>query len=173
MKSIASAILCIFLSLASLAQTSLEMKVFDLINKYRDSLKAPKLEWHSPCAKGAETQAAYLQTKKGFLSHNQEAKGLETFDKRYAAAGGSGYMKLGEICNIINKNVKSTDSTFEDRLAKMIVDAWKASPEHNAIMKDAKMKYGGLSVKLDSLPTGSNKWIRYQAYSVMILVDKK
>lgn len=173
MKSIASAILCIFLSLASLAQTSLETKVFDLINKYRDSIKAPKLEWHSPCAKSAETQSSYLQSKGGLLSHNQDTKGLETFYKRYAAAGGSGYAKLGEICNIINKNVKTTDSTFEDKLAKIIVDAWKASPDHDAIMKDAKMKYGGLSVKLDSLPTDSKKWIRYEAYSVMILVDDK
>jgi uncharacterized protein YkwD len=193
------AIIIIFLALAGIcqAQTSLEKKVLDLANEYRASLGAGKLEWNSAAANSAGMQAKYLDTvnkcaqcakdlkDKRFLntfgSHENPGAKMKTFYDRYMLALGKDssshkHSKVGEIIDYstlyhVEKSQKA-DST-EAALAKMIIENWKNSKEHNKILTDPEMKYAGVRIFrkscYDSFITSEN----IATSSVMVLTAKK
>lgn len=170
MKTLATLIF-IFLTFISNAQTSLDKKVFNKINEYRDSLCLPKLEWDSCAYKASEYQSIYLKSANGRVGHNNKNKGFENLKDRYKKADGKKALFLREICNSTNKNYKVIDTRIEEKLAVEIVSLWKKSPEHNAIMIEPKMKYGGCSTKTASYSTGIKSFTNYDAYSVMVLFE--
>lgn len=183
MKTLATLIL-IFSTFISSAQTSLDRKVFEKINKYRDSLCLPKLEWDSCAYKASEYQSTYLKSANGLLSHNNPNKGYESSSDRYKMFGGVSrktkmivkgedvyYESNGEIINFVNKNLPNTTSysDIEDILAILIVNAWKSSKDHNKIMTKDIMKYAGCCSQVVKMKTDSNRWTHYQIYSTMFL----
>jgi len=183
MKTLATLIL-IFSTFISSAQTSLDIKVFEKINKYRDSLCLPKLEWDSCAYKAAEYQSIYLKSANGLLSHNNPNKGYESPSDRYKMFGGVSrktkiivkgedvyYETSGEIINFVNRNLQNTTSysDIEDILSIMIVNAWKSSKDHNKIMTKDIMKYAACCSKVVTMKVGIDKWTHYQVYSTMFL----
>ncbi len=161
----------IITTILSMAQTSLDIKVFNKINEYRDSLHIPKLEWDSCAYKAANYQSTYLKSANGVVGHSNTNKGFEDVQKRYEKAGGGKTLLLGEICNSTNKNYKVIDTLVEEKLALEIFLLWKKSPKHNEIMLEPRMKYGGCSVKIMTGSTGIKTYTHYDAYSVMVLFE--
>jgi len=161
----------IFVSMISMAQTSLDIKVFNKINEYRDSFHIPKLEWDSCAYKAANYQSTYLKSANGVVGHSNKNKGFEDVRKRYEKAGGGKTLLLGEICNSTNKNYKVIDTLIEEKLATEIISLWKKSPNHNAIMLEPRMKYVGCSTKIVTSGTGIKTYTHYDAYSVMVLFE--
>lgn len=170
MKTLATLIF-IFATLILSAQTSLDKRVFKKINEYRDSLCLPKLEWDSCAYKAAEYQSIYMKYANGVVGHSNKNKGFENTKDRYKNAGGKNTLLLEEICNATNKNYKAIDTLIEEKLAVEIVSLWKKSPDHNAIMIEPRVKYGGCSTKTASCSTGIKTYTHYDAYSVMILFE--
>lgn len=161
----------ILLTFAFNAQTSLDKKVFQKINEYRDSLNLPKLEWDSSCYKGSDLQSTYLKSTDGIVGHDNPNKSIKTAEDRYKISGGRKTLFIGEICNSTNKNYKVTDTLIEEKLAIEIVSLWKKSPKHNKIMIDPRMRYGGCSVKISTGSTGIKTYTHYEAVSVMLLFE--
>lgn len=161
----------IFVTFILSAQTSLDKKVFNKINEYRDSLCLPKLEWDSVAYKASEYQSVYLKSANNVVGHSNKNKGFETTKDRYKKAGGENTFLLGEICNVTNKNYKVIDTLIEEKLAIEIISLWKKSPAHNAIMIEPRMKYGGCSTKITTGSTGIKTYTHYDAYSVMVLFE--
>jgi uncharacterized protein YkwD len=170
MKTLATLIF-IFVTFILSAQTSLDKKVFNNINEYRDSLCLPKLEWDSCAYKASEYQSIYLKSANGVVGHSNTNKGFEDLEDRYEKANGKKTLLLGEICNATNKNYKVIDTLVEEKLAIEIISLWKKSPDHNAIMLEPRMKYVGCSTKITTSSTGIKTYTPYDAYSVMGLFE--
>jgi len=179
MKAIATLIL-IIASFASFSQTSLEKKVFKIINEYRDSLGLKALKWDTVCQKAAGYQSSYLKSSNGLVSHKNPNKGYETSSDRYKMAGGAFKKQeskgewtltssVSEIANVLNKNYKAADSLYEDKLAKEVFMLWKGSKDHNMIMTDPEGKYGGCSVVATESPGNTNTWKHYDVVSTMVI----
>lgn len=170
MKFLASLIFISF-SLFCYTQTTLELKVFEKINQYRDSVGLSALFWDSLCYKSSKLQSLYLKGSETF-GHSQNTKGLETFSKRYDSVGGNKNRKLlAEVCADYNKNFKYNDSLVEDKLASEIVNGWKKSSDHNMIITDPKFKFAAVSVQSQKTNTDIKTWFHYQTFSAMVLVD--
>lgn len=181
MKAIATLIL-IIASFSSFSQTSLEKKVFTIVNEYRDSLGLTALKWDTVCQKAAGFQSSYLKSNKGLVSHANTNKGFETSSDRYKKAGGvvkkqeikeewTLSSSVAEIIDVLDKSYRASDSLYEAKLAKEIVMLWKGSKEHNKIMTDPTMKYAGCSVVATESPGNTKAWKRYDAISTMILTN--
>lgn len=181
MKAIAALIL-IITSFYSFSQTRLEKKVFEIVNEYRDSLGLQELKWDTVCQKAAGFQSTYLKSANGLLSHKNPNKGFETPSDRYKKAGGvvkkqeikeewTLSSSVGEIIDMLNKNYKTSDGSYEDKLAKEIFMLWKSSKEHNKIMTDPAMKCAGCSVVVTESPGNTNAWKHYDAISIMVFTN--
>lgn len=181
MKAIATLII-IFATLAAFSQTSLEKKVFEIVNEYRDSLGLQELKWDTVCQKAAGFQSTYLKSTNGLLSHKNPNKGFETPSDRYKKAGGvvkkqeiksewTLSSSVGEIINELNKNYKITDGLYEDKLAKEIFMIWKSSIEHNKAMTDPAAKFAGCSVVATESPGNTKEWKHYNTISIMVLTN--
>jgi uncharacterized protein YkwD len=174
MNKLISILAILLLSNTLIAQSNLELRVFEKINEYRDSLGLKKLECHNICHKGSELQSNYLLSNKVVMSHTQDDPELETPEKRYLKAGGvNKHQMIGEVCSMLNKNYKISDINLYDKIANEIVNGWRKSKEHNNILTSSKLLYGGISIKLSEKETGVKSWRNYESYSVMLLVDKK
>jgi len=161
----------IFLIFTTAAQTSLEEKVFQKINEYRDSLQLSKLEWDSACYKGSSLQSTYLKSTNGIVSHNNKNESIKNAKERFKLSGGKKTLLLAEICNSTNKNYKVVDTLIEEKLAIEIVALWKKSPTHNKMMINPRMRYGGCSVKIITSSTGIKTYLHYNTISVMLLFE--
>ena len=161
----------IFLIFTTAAQTSLEEKVFQKINEYRDSLCLTKLKWDSACHKGSNLQSTYLVSKNGIVSHENKTDSIKEPEDRYRISGGKKTLLLAEICNSTNKNYKVVDTLIEEKLAIEIVALWKKSPTHNKMMINPRMRYGGCSVKIITSSTGIKTYLHYNTISVMLLFE--
>ena len=159
------------LTFAFNAQTSLDKKVFQKINEYRDSLNLPILEWDDACYKGSNLQSTYIASSNGKLSHENKTDSIKTTEDRYRISGGRKTLLLGEICNSTNKNYKVADTLIEEKLAIEIVSLWKKSPKHNKIMTEPRMRYGGCCVKISIGSTGIKTYTHYEAISAMLLFE--
>jgi uncharacterized protein YkwD len=58
-------------------------------------------------------------------------------------------------------------------LAKLILDAWKGSFEHNKILIDPKYKFAGISTKVKNISTGVKTWTHYDIKSTMVFTTMK
>jgi len=186
----------VFVAILSIAQTSLDMKVFDKINEYRDSLHIPKLEWDSCAYKSANYQATYLKSANGLVTHKNPEKGYESSSDRYKTFGGVNketrvgdnitYSTVGEITNVILSYkipkdfiTKYSEEELELMAATQIVNVWKKSKDHNKIMTGKNMKFGGCHVEYRSKEVSIfntekkifEKGYTKDFYSVMVLVN--
>jgi uncharacterized protein YkwD len=160
MKILATILIFIFTTIVSIAQTSLDRKVFDEVNKYRASIHIPKLEWDSCAYKAANFQSNYLKVG-DTLSHKNSKKGYESSSDRYKMFGGIPrqteisdgvyYQSVGEIANrIVTKDYPApaeNSKEMEETIAAIaIVDVWKGSVDHKKIMTGKKFNFAGCSV---------------------------
>lgn len=173
MKILATIMIFTFTTIISIAQTSLDRKVFDEVNKYRASIHIPKLEWDSCAYKAANFQSNYLKVG-DTLSHKNSKKGYESSSDRYKMFGGIPkqteisdgvyYQSFGEITNsIVTKDypapTEHSEEIAETIAAIAIVDVWKSSSDHKKIMTSKKFKFAGCSVTgYKMTPKYLDKW---------------
>jgi uncharacterized protein YkwD len=169
MKKIIS-ILFLFLSVSVFAQTKLDSLVLVKVNEYRVSKGLNKVQFDIVSYKSAENQASYLFKNDSIVGHDQNNIGFETPGKRYIYFGGNVNASTAEVCNTVNTNLKVDN---DDNLAKLIVDAWKNSFEHNKILIDAKYKFAGVSTKVTTSSTGVKNWTHYDIKSTMVFTTMK
>lgn len=173
MKKIIS-ILFLFLSVSVFAQTKLDSLVLVKVNEYRASKGLNKVQFDIVSYKSAENQASYLFKNDSVLSHNQKNIGFETIGKRYVYFGGNVNASIAEVSNSVNMNFKVNDSVYLDKLAKLIVDAWKKSEDHNKILTTDKYKFAGVSTKVATSIAGVAKnWTHYDVKSTMVFTTMK
>jgi uncharacterized protein YkwD len=169
MKKIIS-ILFLFLSVSVFAQTKLDSLVLVKVNEYRVYKGLNKVQFDIVSYKSAENQASYLFKNDSIVGHDQNNIGFETPGKRYIYFGGNVNASTAEVCNTVNTNLKVDN---DDNLAKLIVDAWKNSFEHNKILIDAKYKFAGVSTKVTTSSTGVKNWTHYDIRSTMVFTTMK
>ena len=165
-------IIALFITTFVSAQTKLDSLVFVKVNEYRTSLGLNKVEFDNICYKSAENQASYL-FKNDSIGHSQNNIGFETPNKRYIYFGGNEHASTAEVCNSVNMNFKVNDSVYLDKLATLIVDAWKSSFEHNKILINSKYKFAGVSTKSTISNTGVKSWTHYDIKSTMVFTTMK
>jgi uncharacterized protein YkwD len=165
-------IIALFITTFVSAQTKLDSLVFVKVNEYRISLGLNKVEFDNICYKSAENQASYL-FKNDSIGHSQNNIGFETPNKRYIYFGGNEHASTAEVCNSVNMNLKVNDSVYLDKLATLIVDAWKSSFEHNKILINSKYKFAGVSTKSTISSTGVKNWTHYDIKSTMVFTAMK
>lgn len=169
MKNLITVIALFITSFVS-AQTKLDSLVLVKVNEYRASKGLNKVEFDIVSYKSAENQASYLFKNDSVIGHDQNNIGFETPGKRYIYFGGNKNASTAEVCNSVNTNLK-VDS--DNNLAKLIVDAWKNSFEHNKILVDAKYKFAGVSTKVTTSNTGIKNWTHYDIKSTMVFTTMK
>lgn len=155
------------------AQTKLDSLVFVKVNEYRTSKGLNKVEFDIVSYKAADNQASYLFKYDSVVGHNQNNIGFETPSKRYIYFGGNEHASTAEVCNVVNTNLKVDNDMYLDNLAKLILDAWKNSFEHNKILIDPKYKFAGVSTKVTASSTGVKNWTHYDIKSTMVFTTMK
>jgi len=165
-------IIALFITTFVSAQTKLDSLVFVKVNEYRISLGLNKVEFDNICYKSAENQASYL-FKNDSIGHSQNNIGFETPNKRYIYFGGNEHASTAEVCNSVNMNVKVDDTMYLDKLATLIVEAWKKSPDHNKILITDKYKFAGVSTKVKTSSTGVKNWTHYEIKATMVFTTMK
>ncbi len=155
------------------AQTKLDSLVLVRVNEYRISKGLTKVEFDTVSFLSADNQASYLFKNDSVVGHSQKNIGFETPGKRYIYFGGNEHASTAEVCNTVNTNLKVDNNTYLDNLAKLIVDAWKNSFEHNKILIDPKYKFAGASTKVTTGVTGVKNWTHYDIKSTMVFTTMK
>jgi uncharacterized protein YkwD len=166
-------IISLFITSFVNAQTKLDSLVLVKVNEYRISKGLTKVEFDTVSFLAADNQASYLFKNDSIVGHSQNNIGFETPGKRYIYFGGNEHASTAEVCNTINTNLKVDNYTYLDNLAKLIVDAWKNSFEHNKILIDPKYKFAGASTKVINSPTGVKNWTHYDIKSTMVFTTMK
>lgn len=136
----------------AVAQTSLDSLILDQVNSYRAEYGLPAMRFEARLMQVAENQAEY-SARLGQVRHDQDAD-AEGFDeepvfvKRFTRVG----IDTTSGCSVqaeIMAGIADTASVLtNDQLAKMIVDGWKASPEHDEILRVRQFVDVGISVKV-------------------------
>ena len=170
MKKIIS-ILFLFLTTTLFAQSKLDSLVLVKVNEYRTSLGLNKVQFDTISFLAADNQASYLFKNDSIVGHDQKNIGFETPDKRYTYFGGNKNASTAEVCNNVNTNLKVNNDTYLNNLAKLIVDVWKNSFEHNKILINAKYKFAGVSTKVTTANTGIKNWTHYDIKSTMVFTN--
>lgn len=166
-------IITLFITSFVSAQTKLDSLVFVKVNEYRTSLSLNKVEFDTVSYLAADNQASYLFKYDSIVGHSQNNIGFETPNKRYIYFGGNERASTAEVCNDVNTNLKVDNDMYLDNLAKLIVDAWKISFEHNKILIDPKYKFAGVSTKVKDSSTGVKNWTHYDIKSTMVFTVMK
>ena len=166
-------IITLFITSFVSAQTKLDSLVFVKINDYRISKGLNKVEFDTISFLAADNQASYLFKNDSIVGHSQNNIGFETPGKRYIYFGGDSHASTAEVCNDVNTNLKVDNDMYLDNLAKLIVDAWKFSFEHNKILIDPKYKFAGVSTKVKTTSTGVKTWTHYSIKSTMVFTTMK
>ena len=172
MKKIIS-ILFLFLSVSVFAQSKLDSLVLVKVNEYRVSKGLNKVQFDTVSFLAADNQASYLFKNDSIVGHGQNNIGFETPGKRYIYFGGNKNASTAEVCNNVNTNLKVNNDTYLNNLAKLIVDAWKNSFEHNKILIDSKYKFAGACTKIITTNTGVKNWTHYDIKSTMVFTTMK
>jgi len=172
MKKIIS-ILFLFLTTTVFAQSKLDSLVLVKVNEYRISKGLTKVQFDTVSFLAADNQASYLFKNDSIVGHGQNSIGFETPGKRYIYFGGNKNASTAEVCNNVNTNLKINNDTYLNNLAKLIVDAWKNSFEHNKILIDSKYKFAGVSTKVTTTNTGVKNWTHYDIKSTMVFTTMK
>ena len=172
MKSLIT-IIALFITTFVSAQTKLDSLVFVKVNEYRISLGLNKVEFDNICYKSAENQASYL-FKNDSIGHSQNNIGFETPNKRYIYFGGNEHASTAEVSNSVGKiNLEDNDTMKLDKLATKVLDAWKSSEYHNAILISPKYKFAGVSTKVKTRSAGKKNWTNYVIKGVMVFTTMK
>ena len=166
-------IISLFITSFVNAQTKLDSLVLVKVNEYRVSKGLNKVEFDTVSYLAADNQASYLFKNDSIVGHSQKNIGFETPNKRYIYFGGNEHASTAEVCNAVNTNLKVDNDMYLDNLAKLIVDAWKASFEHNKILIDPKYKFAGVSTKIKDSSTGVKNWTHYDIKSTMVFTVMK
>ena len=166
-------IIALFITTFVSAQSKLDSLVLVKVNEYRNSLGLNKVEFDTVCYLAADNQASYLFKNDSIVGHSQKNTGFETPNKRYIYFGGNERSSIAEVCNAVNTNLKVNNDMYLDNLAKLIVDTWKNSFEHNKVLIDAKYKFAGVSTKVTTSSTGVNNWTHYDIKSTMVFTTMK
>ena len=166
-------IITLFITSFVSAQTKLDSLVFVKVNEYRTSLGLNKVEFDTVSYLAADNQASYLFKYDSIVGHSQNNIGFETPNKRYIYFGGNERASIAEVCNAVDTNLKVDNDMYLDNLAKLIVDAWKNSFEHNKILIDSKYKFAGVSTKVKDSSTGVKNWTHYDIKSTMVFTVMK
>ncbi len=166
-------ILFLLLSVSVFAQSKLDSLVLVKVNEYRTSLGLNKIQFDTISFLAANNQASYLFKNDSIVGHDQKNIGFETPGKRYIYFGGNKNASTAEVCNNVNTNLKVNNNTYLNNLAKLIVDAWKNSFEHNKILIDSKYKFAGVSTKVTTTNTGVKNWTHYDIKSTMVFTTMK
>jgi uncharacterized protein YkwD len=161
-------IIALFITTFVSAQSKLDSLVLVKVNEYRISLGLNKVEFDTVCYLAADNQASYLFKNDSVLSHKQKNIGFETIGKRYVYFGGNERASIAEVSNSVNMNLKADDVDYLDKLANLILDAWKKSVDHNKILTTEKYKFAGVSTKVKSNITGVKNWTHYDVKSTMV-----
>ena len=172
MKNLVTIIALLITTFVS-AQTKLDSLVFVKVNEYRASKGLNKVEFDIVSYKAADNQASYLFKYDSVVGHNQNNIGFETTSKRYIYFSGNERASIAEVCNAVDTNLKVDNDMYLDNLAKLIVDAWKNSFEHNKILIDPKYKFAGVSTKVKDSSTGVKNWTHYDIKSTMVFTTMK
>jgi uncharacterized protein YkwD len=172
MKNLITVIALFITSFVS-AQTKLDSLVLVKVNEYRVSKGLTKVDFDTVSYKAADNQASYLYKNDSIVGHDQNNIGFETTGKRYIYFGGNKNASIAEVCNAVNTNLKVDNGAYLDNLAKLIVDAWKNSFDHNKILIDAKYKFAGVSTKVTTSDTGVKNWTHYDIKSTMLFTTMK
>jgi uncharacterized protein YkwD len=166
-------VIALFITSFVNAQTKLDSLVLVKVNEYRVSKGLNKVEFDTVSYKAAENQASYLYKHDSVVGHEQNNIGFETPGKRYMYFSGNEHASTAEVCNAVNTNLKVDNDIYLDNLAKLIVDAWKNSFEHNKILIDPKYKFAGVSTKVKTSSTGVSNWTHYDIKSTMVFTTMK
>ena len=166
-------IITIFITSFVNAQTKLDSLVLVRVNQYRTSLKLTKVEFDTVSFLAADNQASYLFKNDSIVGHDQKNIGFETPNKRYIYFGGNEHASTAEVCNAVDTNLRVDNDMYLDNLAKLIVDTWKGSFEHNRILIDPKYRFAGVSTKVISSSTGIKNWTHYDIKSTMFFTVMK
>jgi uncharacterized protein YkwD len=166
-------IITLFIASFVNAQTKLDSIVLVKVNEYRTSLGLNKVVFDTVSFLAADNQASYLFKNDSIVGHDQKNIGFENPGKRYIYFGGNVKASTAEVCNSINMNLKVDDVAYLDKLASLIVDAWKKSPDHNKILITAKYKFAGVSTKVKSSSPGVKNWTHYEIKSTMVFTNMK
>jgi uncharacterized protein YkwD len=172
MKNLITVIALFITSFVS-AQTKLDSLVLVKVNEYRTSLGLNKVQFDTVSYKASENQASYLFKNDNVVGHDQDNIGFETPGKRYIYFGGNKNASIAEVCNAVDTNLRVNNDMYLDNLAKLIVDAWKNSFEHNKILVDTKYKFAGVSTKVTTTNTGIKNWTHYDIKSTMVFTTMK
>lgn len=145
-------ILSLLVSIISIPQTELDLKVFNLVNEYRKENNLKELVWDTMVLKVSKNQVEYMSIT-GHLVHDQlEEDSLKfnitnDFASKFIKQGINFNCVVFENCAVIfNTNRMSVDS-----IAYLVIDGWKKSPIHNEVMLDPKMTNVGISHKNGSI----------------------
>ena len=166
-------IIALFINSFVNAQTKLDSLVLVKVNQYRTSLGLTKVEFDTVSYLAADNQASYLFKNDSIVGHSQNNIGFENLNKRYIYFGGNERASTAEVCNSVNTNLKVDNDMYLDNLAKLIVDAWKSSFEHNKILINSKYKFAGVSTKSTISSTGVKIWTHYDIKSTMVFTTMK
>ena len=166
-------IITLFITSFVNAQTKLDSLVLVRVNQYRTSLKLTKVEFDTVSFLAADNQASYLFKNDSIVGHDQKNIGFETPNKRYIYFGGNEHASTAEVCNAVDTNLRVDNDMYLDNLAKLIVDTWKGSFEHNRILIDPKYRFAGVSTKVISSSTGIKNWTHYDIKSNMFFTVMK
>jgi uncharacterized protein YkwD len=166
-------IIALFINSFVNAQTKLDSLVLVKVNQYRTSLGLTKVEFDTVSYLAADNQASYLFKNDSIVGHSQNNIGFETLNKRYIYFGGKQHASIAEICNAVDTNLRVDNDMYLDNLAKLIVDAWKGSFEHNKILIDPKYRFAGASTKVKDISTGIKNWTHYDIKSTMVFTVMK
>lgn len=166
-------IITLFITSFVNAQTKLDSLVLVRVNQYRTSLKLTKVEFDTVSFLAADNQASYLFKNDSIVGHDQKNIGFETPNKRYIYFGGNEHASTAEVCNAVDTNLRVDNDMYLDNLAKLIVDTWKGSFEHNRILIDPKYRFAGVSTKVISSSTGIKNWTHYDIKSTMFFTVMK
>ena len=161
----------LLISASAFAQTALDSIILKKANEYRDSLCLQKLEFSKTCFSAAESQAAFQMKDLSRITHDQN--GSDIGDRYKKASSSSRFGYLGEIIAACGKNFRDSDSLINEKIAKDLIEIWKKSKDHNAILTSPRMKYAGSSAMIAVSKIGIRGWTRYDIRAVMVLSDTK
>lgn len=169
MRALFTIFLVIF-NLIAFTQTKLDTLVFNKVNEYRISMNVEPLKWDTICFKAAEFHTKFI-VKSGKVGHTEDSlkdpkDRVRVFDKK------GKWSIISEVA-ISTKpfNTKVSENEVIEKLANDVVDGWKASKEHNAILLDSLFIYfGGVSCQVVAKPSGIKDVTNYRVVATMLIV---
>ena len=146
MKNIITTIVMFFLTFNIYAQTELEHKILDEVNKYRLENGLGIIAWNDTAYPIAKNHSQYMKLS-GVLSHDQIINvpnfvEQPNFDKRVSKTG---LDFGGENLAYLLDTFQNTPNRY-DEMAKYTVKMWKESPTHNELMLTNYFNIGAVSV---------------------------